>query len=57
MDDNTLSSMREIINYVKPDEKRHYEECEATDSMSKSVENHIYNHILIVDKALKAKGM
>jgi demethoxyubiquinone hydroxylase (CLK1/Coq7/Cat5 family) len=51
---DALKSMSEIIQYMAPDEERHYEECIAS---GESGENHIFNHITKVGKYLIQKGV
>lgn len=48
LNNQELESLKNLIVYVLGDEKKHYEECEPEDR-----QNHIYNHIRILNNALK----
>ena len=47
VDDTTLCSIRNLVEYLQDDEERHYSECDENER-----KNHIYNDVLIVRKWL-----
>lgn len=50
MDKTTLEFITKILDYMEPDEKRHYEECESDDRSG-----HVYNDITAIRRFLEAE--
>ncbi len=50
MDKTALELITKILDYMEPDEERHYEECEIEDRAS-----HIYNDIAAMRSLLEAE--
>jgi hypothetical protein len=42
-----LKSLKQVVKYMHESEEKHFEECEEHEK-----ENHVYNHVLVLQKFL-----
>lgn len=52
MDEKILKTMRKIVDYLMPDELRHYKECDK-----EGQKNHIYKDLVKIDEYLNKEGV
>lgn len=46
--DELIKSLKEVLDYIREDERKHYDECNASER-----KNHVYPHIQNADKLVE----